>query len=130
MNQGCYQAIKPAVNPIIGTAMTDWDIYCALCGGPFIAFRRYVRSNVCTPPCRCVPGAPPQYDCAADAYDPEVLTGADDPGVAWLTDVRIIGTNSYSDETCKYALTRTKLFSAICANASQSLDFGESQRRI
>ena len=109
--------------------MTHWDTYCALCGGPFLVFRRFPRPNICTPPCRCIPGAPLQYDCPADAYDAEVLTGADDPEVAWLTDIRIIGTNPYSHETCKYDLSRTYLFPVGCTNIFQSLDFGESHCR-
>ncbi|KAH7137014.1 hypothetical protein B0J13DRAFT_560401 [Dactylonectria estremocensis] len=61
--------------------MGGWDVYCALCGGPL--------------------GSVYWEPEEEDVYDPGVLENCDDPELAWLSDIRIIGEDPESESICK-----------------------------
>lgn len=69
--------------------MSGWDVYCAICGGPFDALywepTDYGRKNE------------PNYD-ARDSYDPELLVNPEDLELGWLLDFRLVGELEEHDE--------------------------------
>ncbi|KAF7550314.1 hypothetical protein G7Z17_g5812 [Cylindrodendrum hubeiense] len=64
--------------------MGGWDVFCAICGGPLGELH-------------WGQGKDAEY-----GYEPDVLESPEDPELAWVKDIRLIGENPETEAPCKF----------------------------